>query len=145
MENEEGFKVEGCETLLYVEDDDELRKLMTQFFRAKGIKVFETHNAEAAIDLFENHGNEIDAVISDIVMPQCSGVDLFQVLHSSNPSIPFIFVSGYSQKEILGDEILPPNTRFIEKPCSPIDILNELSQFSFYNESAIKSARSSIS
>jgi PAS domain S-box-containing protein len=80
--------------------------------------VLEACNGEEALRIFDERGGDIDLILTDMVMPGMSGRDLARRLLPRAPAIPVIFMSGYTE-EILGGEDLMRDSTFLEKPFAP--------------------------
>jgi len=107
----------GSETVLVVEDEDPVRELVSRILRKTGYTVLEGRNGVHALEVFEANRGRIDAVLTDVVMPQMSGPELVRRLVSEQPGLPVLFMSGYTQDEVLANEL--DQTGFIQKPMSP--------------------------
>lgn len=116
-----------AQTILYAEDEPELRSLMVKILDEHGFYVIEAKNGMEAINHFNNAANKIDLVITDVVMPQMTGVELFEKLRERRSDLPFIFTSGYSKQEVTKEGCLPENTRFIDKPFSFNEVIADVS------------------
>ena len=84
----------GHETVLLVEDEENVRRLLALVLQNNGYQVLEAANGAEALPMFENHPAGIDLVLTDIVMPGMNGVELVQRLHGIRPEIPVVFMSG---------------------------------------------------
>ena len=110
--------------ILYVEDEPELRDLMASVLAHSGIEVVLASDGEEALSFLENQS--FDLVITDMVMPKMSGKDLFEKVREKTPDLPFLFLSGYSPKEIAPEGIFPKATQFLRKPCSVPEMLESI-------------------
>lgn len=90
---------QGRETILFVEDEEELRTRCTTILNSLNYNVLSARNCEEALDIYSSTSLKIDLIISDIIMPKKSGIDLFNELMSINPDIKFIFVTDYGLSE----------------------------------------------
>ena len=105
----------GAETILLVEDEDTIRKLVRDVLTRGGYTVLVAPGGEAALELLR--ANEVDLLLTDVVMPGMSGPDLARIATSERPSIRVLFTSGYTNEpEELHAE---PDAAFIGKPFSP--------------------------
>ncbi|HOH50202.1 MAG TPA: ATP-binding protein, partial [Candidatus Hydrogenedentes bacterium] len=96
----------GVETILFAEDDPDIRKLGNTFLADAGYRVITAADGEDARRLFADHAEEISLVISDVIMPGLSGGRLHAEITAIRPGVPFLFTSGYSRDE-LRDTVLP--------------------------------------
>ena len=87
----------GRETILLVEDEDTVRVAIGAVLRRHRYRVFEASTAHAACDVFEEHGPDIDLLITDVVMPGMNGPALAQRLIASRPGLRVLLISGYAE------------------------------------------------
>ena len=90
----------GTETILVVEDDMNVRQFMTRLLRKHGYTALESGDPKAAIRLAEQHADEIDLLVTDVVMPGMSGPELAERLATICPAMPVLYVSGHADPEI---------------------------------------------
>lgn len=109
-------------TLLYVEDDDSLREMGAMYIRSLGYKVLEARNVESGSAILASE--HVHAVLCDIVMPESTGLDLLKALRLKGEAIPFVFVTGYDQREFMLEALRLGATDFIQKPF----VLDELAE-----------------
>ena len=112
----------GTETILIVEDEESVRDFIITTLKEFGYNVLYAGNISDAFELFKNRINEIDLVLTDVIMPGGSGGDLSTELHKINPDIKIVYMSGYTDDSIVRHGILPENTHFIQKPFSTEDL-----------------------
>jgi CheY-like chemotaxis protein len=106
----------GSETVLLVEDEESVRQLVRETLEAKGYKVLEADNGEAALQLAHTHQGGIDMLITDVVMPGMSGRELALQLCSSSASLRVLYLSGYTEDSIVHQGVLDTGTAFLQKP-----------------------------
>jgi signal transduction histidine kinase len=114
----EARPVGGGETLLLVEDNDELRGATQGILEALGYRVATAANGTEALAALERLGGRIDLVICDVVMPGMSGQEVVEQLRARRPEIRVIFMSGYTDNVVLRHGILEGEYDFLEKPFS---------------------------
>ena len=114
----------GSETILLVEDDEGLREMMATSLGTAGYEVLETGKPQAALELVAKYHGPVHLLLSDIVMPQTSGVQLFKLLKVSAPDLKVIFISGYAADVLGPHDPLPPGAVFIEKPFGRDSLLS---------------------
>lgn len=102
-----------AKTILLVDDDFGVRKVLSQSLEMDGYRVLEAHSGADAIRVYEQHVGAIDLLLSDIVMGGMSGIDLAERLKSSKPNLKVILMSGHFNGPLEG------GWHFIEKPFSP--------------------------
>ena len=106
----------GSETVLLVEDDDGLRKLLQGILNKKGYKVLAAENGEDALRISGTHDGSIDLILTDVVMPKMSGKKVVERLQRLYPHVKVIYMSGYTDDAIVHHGVLEPGINFIEKP-----------------------------
>jgi nitrogen-specific signal transduction histidine kinase/CheY-like chemotaxis protein len=119
----------GAETILLVEDDDQVRRLMRRVLERHGYTVLTARDGPQALSTFERHADEIELLFSDIVMPGgLSGRQLAEECQRKKPSLRVIFTSGFSP-DFGGRELsLAPGQRFIQKPAPSRELLSVVRQ-----------------
>ncbi len=107
----------GNETILVVEDETAVRNIICRSLRGRGYHVLEAKNGEDALLVAEKHNAPIHLVITDVVMPEMGGTELFQHLRRWYPTMRILFISGYAKGSI-PDEALAPGagSGFLPKP-----------------------------
>jgi signal transduction histidine kinase/ActR/RegA family two-component response regulator len=106
----------GEETILLVEDNEELRDSTQGVLEALGYRVRTAADGSEALSLLDREGGTVDLVISDVVMPGLSGPDLVVRIREKIPGIRVIFISGYTDNVVLRLGILEGEVDFLEKP-----------------------------
>jgi CheY-like chemotaxis protein len=113
-------------TLLFAEDDEQVRRLTTGMLERAGYRVLSARDGEEAIVVFEQHANEIDLALLDVVMPKRTGLDVLDVIRRSRPEIPVLFSSGYSGDVLGADLTERKDFELIRKPFQQGDLLNRI-------------------
>lgn len=116
QERIEGKSFEGTETLLLVEDEDTVRELVALELQDLGYTVLEASNGSKALEICRNHNSTIHMVITDVVLPDISGPDMFNLLAKERPAIKVLYCSGYAERDILQKGIIDRGKPFLEKP-----------------------------
>ena len=109
----------GSETILIVEDDDPVRVLLTESMRSYGYTVYPARNGLEAMEVVGTRGDEIDLLISDVVMPKMSGRELADTLRARWPNLRVLFMSGYTDDALSRHGVLDPGVLLLEKPFTP--------------------------
>jgi CheY-like chemotaxis protein len=106
----------GTERLLLVEDDKAVRDLVGRIFRERGYKVSVAADAKEALRIFAAAPDEIDLVVTDLIMPGMSGRELVQALVQIRPGLRALYISGYTEDEIIRRGLHDPGVAFLQKP-----------------------------
>ena len=109
----------GTETILLVEDDDQLRVLAVEILRKKGYHIIAARNAGEALLHSENHPGMIHLLLSDVVMPQMSGPELAKRLGRTRPEMKVLVMSGYTDDSIVRHGVVEKRMAFLQKPITP--------------------------
>jgi two-component system NtrC family sensor kinase len=119
-----GLKIIEPATVLLVEDHPDVSLVARDYLEQYGCKVIEANSAERAVETL-NGRHDIDLVLSDIVMPGMSGLELGRLVREHHPEIPVILASGYSDKAAVATS---EGFALIRKPYSPETLRHILSQ-----------------
>ncbi len=106
----------GNETILIVEDDEEVRKLAARILEKQGYTILESPNGDEALHACEMYKNSIHLMLADIVMPGMSGSELGRLLKPRYPEIKILYMSGYTDDAIVHHGILERGVHYIQKP-----------------------------
>jgi PAS domain S-box-containing protein len=122
----------GDDTILLVEDEGAVRTFSAQALQNKGYKVIEASCTDEALEAFEKHADEIDIIITDVMMPGISGTELIKKLRDKKPDIKVIFMSGYTEDELFkNDTTIQVN--FLLKPFTLKQLVSKVKQVSNSN------------
>jgi CheY-like chemotaxis protein len=110
--------LEGSETVLLVEDEAIVRNLGVRILAGLGYRVMHAGNGDEAIELARDHGERIDLLLTDVVMPGMSGRELANRLTCLHPETRMLFTSGYTDDAIVHHGVLDEGVSFIGKPYS---------------------------
>ncbi len=91
----------GSGTILLVEDEDAVRKLVSRVLRRVGYEVLEAADAHEAIQVASRHRGRLQALVTDVVMPGMGGTELARTLVALHPQLKVLFMSGYTRSEVL--------------------------------------------
>jgi CheY-like chemotaxis protein len=118
----------GTESILLIEDDEQLRKTIRRVLESRGYTVIDTNGSAEAIEYCESHQDHIDLVLSDMVMPGMSGPETVEHIQQHRPSARVLFMSGYSDHSVFRDRSTQAQVNFIQKPFMPQDLALKLRQ-----------------
>ncbi len=113
----------GDETLLLVEDDRVVRKLLKKMLTNYGYTVLEAGDGDQAIALFRANPAAVDLVISDFIMPGKNGKEVSDVLRTIRPNIKVLFISGYADDVLISRGISSHQLHYLTKPVNPEALL----------------------
>jgi two-component system cell cycle sensor histidine kinase/response regulator CckA len=113
----------GSATVLLAEDDAPMRALTRHLLEAQGYRVLEACDGDQAITLAQAHKNEIDLLLTDVVMPRLSGPGLVERLRASQPGIKIVYMSGYTDELLAHHGALDSGIAFLEKPFTQESLL----------------------
>ena len=103
-------------TILLVEDEEPIRRLMARMLEMKGYRTLQAEDGEAALRLGESYAGRIDLVITDMVMPRMTGKQLVEGLRRVRSDFSVLFVSGYTSEETVDEKELGTRVGFVQKP-----------------------------
>lgn len=113
----------GSETVLLIDDEEPVLDIGTRFLTNFGYRVITALNGEIAWDLFLKFRDEIDLIITDVLMPDMSGFDLAQKVHAHAPDIPVLYVSGQPEPLIRRAGLNPSRVTLLCKPYTVMELL----------------------
>jgi signal transduction histidine kinase/ActR/RegA family two-component response regulator len=113
----------GLETILVVEDEQDVRSSTVELLSALGYQVFEAEDAASAVDVIDS-GAKIDLVFSDVMMPgKMSSLELSKVVRTKLPAVQILFTSGYAEGVLAHDGRLDAGVNLLQKPYNA-DVLS---------------------
>ena len=121
-ESSETDRPRATETILVVEDDDQLRHLIVQILESDGYTVLEAENGRRAIELAKHHPGRIHLLLTDIILPGMNGLALAENMISSRICSAVLYMSGYTGDESTRQKAIPADA-FLAKPFTPERLL----------------------
>ena len=122
----EAINYHGSETVLLVEDDPAILKLHLEILSHYGYSVFGASDGAKALEVFAAHSDEIQLVITDVIMPCKNGREVAEAIRQQRPEIPIIMTSGYTEDIIDRNAIETLRVVFLHKPVKPFELLTAI-------------------
>jgi CheY-like chemotaxis protein len=112
----------GSETILLAEDNKMVSEVTHELLRRLGYPVLTAENGARALEILDRHDGPIDLLLTDVVMPEMNGRDLFERAARKRPGIQVLYMSGYTDDVIAHRGVLDEGVPFIQKPFT-MDLL----------------------
>jgi CheY-like chemotaxis protein len=116
----------GSETILLVEDNEPLRELAVAILQGAGYRIIEAGDAETALDILRGTEPGIDLLITDVVMPGKSGIELLEQARVIDPKLHALFMSGYTGDQVASRGHVLHETAFLQKPFTRSSLLKKV-------------------
>jgi len=116
----------GSETILLVEDQEDVRLVTREILRRYGYHVLEARNAGEALLTCERHPRRIQLMLTDVVMPQMGGRELAERVADLRPDMLVMFMSGYTESGVIQHAILESDVVYLQKPIVPSTLVRKV-------------------
>jgi len=116
----------GGETILLVEDEDEVRSMVRIMLEQAGYTVLQANGASEALRIATEHAGPIHALVTDVVMPKVSGRELVETLIRRRPDVKVLYMSGYTDDTIVRHGVLQAEVAFLQKPFTAEALTNKV-------------------
>src|SRR3990172_1552300 len=116
----------GNETILFVEDEDLLREVISKILREKGYTVLEAVDGIGAVDVFMKNHKKIDLVLSDFGLPKLGGWEACITMKEIKPEVRVILASGFIEPAVRNEMAIAGITTFVQKPYVPDEVLQNI-------------------
>ncbi len=113
-------------TILLVEDNDIVRRVAIRALENGGFTVIGTRDGAEALAQAKAHTEGIDLVLTDMLLPQQNGPDIFRAISNTHPESRVLYMSGYPEESIQERGLLPPGSPFIEKTFTRESLLKKV-------------------
>lgn len=117
----------GNETILIVEDDEEVREFAAETLRGLGYRVIEAHDASSALTALENI-RDITMLFTDVGLPGINGKQLAEEARRRMPELPVLYTSGYTSYAIVHNGLLDPGIQLLNKPFTMVELAHKVRQ-----------------
>jgi CheY-like chemotaxis protein len=117
-----------AETILVVEDEQEVRSLISRILARSGYRLLEAENGKEALLACDLHQDPIHLMVTDVVMPGMSGCELAERLAAWRPRMKVLYISGYAEEFVAERGMLKPNTPFLQKPFTAETLVSKVRQ-----------------
>ncbi len=125
---EDRVKFHGAGIVLVVEDELGIRELVCEVLKRHGYEVETAEDGEEAFRIAEDRGKTIGMVLTDLIMPGVSGIELARQLRASFPRIKVLLMSGYSEDTLDEHGPLDPDTALLEKPFTTKTLIRKVDE-----------------
>jgi signal transduction histidine kinase len=109
----------GSETILLVEDEDDVRRLVSRVLADHGYTVLEASHPTEALETAARYVERIDLLLTDVVLPQMTGPVLANLLRDARRDVRVLFMSGYTDNAVVHHDMIAADGAYIQKPFSP--------------------------
>jgi CheY-like chemotaxis protein len=116
----------GTETILVIDDEQDLREAMCRILRYLGYTVVEAENGRVGLERFDDVRDRVSLVVLDVIMPEMGGVETFKQLRARRPELPVLLCSGYSSTDDIQVLLDAGATAFLPKPFEAIELGREV-------------------
>ena len=118
----------GTETVLLVEDDEQVRGLMATALQASGYTVLEASQGDEAVQLAARHGGPIHLLVTDVVLPGLGGREVARAVAAHHQGLAVLYVSGYTDHAALQQDLPDWDSALLQKPFTPLALARKVRQ-----------------
>lgn len=111
-------------TVLIADDDEQIRALVWEILALEGFRVIPARNGHEAMEILRQHGDGVDVLIADVVMPRVGGRELALACGKLSPHVRVLFASGYGDNDDFRSEF--PDAEILEKPFRPAQLVEQV-------------------
>jgi signal transduction histidine kinase/CheY-like chemotaxis protein len=116
----------GCETILIAEDNKEVRDLTETVLKSLGYTVLVAENGLKALSILADYSSEVHLLLTDVIMPEMNGKDLYLKARLLHKRIQVIYMSGYSDNAIVHHNLMDREMPYIQKPYLNVDLARKI-------------------
>jgi CheY-like chemotaxis protein len=114
--------------ILIVEDEQNVLDLTATTLKSRGYDVLTASRPLEALKIFEHHGDRIDLLLSDVIMPDMTGPEMAKMMRMSQPGLKIVFMSGYTHEQLKMSDFPDEQLNFIMKPYNPVDLVHTVNE-----------------
>jgi CheY-like chemotaxis protein len=103
-------------TILLVEDNIMVREMAVDLLESEGFTVLVADSPRKALEIEQAFGGTIDLLLTDVVMPEMNGIELFEIVKEKRPAMPVLYISGYTSDVVVHNGTLEEEVNFLNKP-----------------------------
>lgn len=115
-------------TVIVAEDEDAVKKMCVKLLRKNGFRVLEASNGKEALELYEKNTGKVSLLLFDIMMPEMTGKEAYDIISAKEPNIPTLFCTGYSSDLIPNDVVDRPSVQLLTKPYRSTALIKSITE-----------------
>jgi two-component system cell cycle sensor histidine kinase/response regulator CckA len=123
---EPGMDLRGQETILLVEDEENVRGLVSLVLQSHGYQVLVAQDGKDALRVVEAHQGGIDLLLTDVVMPHLGGRQVAEAIRPRFPEMKVVYMSGYTDDAVVRHGLVHEQVPFLQKPVSPLKLARKV-------------------
>ncbi|MCM0084408.1 PAS domain-containing protein [Geomonas sp. Red32] len=116
----------GSETILIAEDEEPVRKMVAEVLTRFGYRVIIAVDGDECVRKFDEHRDEVDLVLMDLIMPNKNGADAYQEIHALHPEVKVLYTSGYTSDFLENRGLQEEGIELLMKPVAPLVLLKKI-------------------
>lgn len=124
----ESFRRSADNTILLVEDNTMVREMVADLLQSSGFRVLAAESPAKALEIEHGFTGKIDLMVTDVIMPEMNGMELYEILQDRRPGMPVIYISGYTSDVVIHDGTLEEGVTFLKKPFTAEQLLERVRQ-----------------
>jgi YesN/AraC family two-component response regulator len=114
--------------VLYVEDEEMIREQIQMVLEDEVDQVYSASNGHEGLEMFREHKDDIDIIITDIQMPKLNGIEMVKEIKKISPSKPIIITTAFTESEYLVEAIKLGVEKFLQKPVDLNELIDAISK-----------------
>ena len=118
--------VRGSGTVLVAEDEEGVRRLIRKILEEQGYSVLDARHGKDAVLMAAAARRPIDLLVTDVVMPEMNGPELVEALAGRYPDLKVLYISGYTNEEVVRRGVTATDPAFVQKPFTAADLMRKV-------------------